>query len=55
MNGDKTLGVRGQLPVLGSFISEDTSIEPNLKECIELVLRKLDMASITSLQNILSR
>ena len=26
MNGDRTLGVRGQLPVLGSFISEGASM-----------------------------
>ena len=55
MNGDRTLGVRGQLPVLGSFISEDASIESNLKECIELALQKLDVASITGLQNSPSR
>lgn len=55
MNGDRTLGVRGQLPVLGRFISEDASIEPNLKECIELALQKLDVVNITGLQNSLSR
>lgn len=55
MNGDGALGMRGQLPVLGSFISEDATGELNLKEWIEFVLQKLEWADITGLQNSLSR